>query len=298
MGLFFSASCSQPRNSGSSTMKSVKPYSLTKSETNNGCFTKVKHEFHEPNTVVAPKSRFVRVVLVIWWGLNALEIINPVFLPSPWQTFRSFFGIALRRISFPALGCQQHQDRSSFFFLSILIAAPVGIASSQLAWVARLVHASSCLHPLPSRGGLRSTLHPLVWHRCNPQKDRGYRHRHCLSVITLAFRRRYGVGPGRVDRDRTHSRPDAFSDSAPDRPAVVDAVAIWDDLRISAGWAWSYLVLAELVAGNRGSVTSSSSRNVILETDRVFAAILLVGLLGAVTDFLFRFFQTRLFRWL
>ena len=79
------------------------------------------------------------LVLVIWWGLNALEIINPVFLPSAFgQTFRSFLGLLSGEF------LSQHLAASSIriaaaFFLSILIAAPVGIASSQLAWVARLV---------------------------------------------------------------------------------------------------------------------------------------------------------------
>ena len=69
--------------------------------------------------------------------------------------------------------------------------------------------------------------------------------------------------------------------------------AIWDDLRISAGWAWSYLVLAELVAGNRGIGYFIVQSQRYLETDRVFAAILFVGLLGAVTDFLFSAFPKR-----
>jgi NitT/TauT family transport system permease protein len=74
--------------------------------------------------------------------------------------------------------------------------------------------------------------------------------------------------------------------------------AIWDDLRISAGWAWSYLVLAELVAGNRGIGYFIVQSQRYLETDRVFAAILFVGVLGALTDFAFRFSKTRLFAWL
>jgi NitT/TauT family transport system permease protein len=73
--------------------------------------------------------------------------------------------------------------------------------------------------------------------------------------------------------------------------------AIWDDMRISAGWAWSYLVLAELVAGNRGVGYFIIQSQRYLETDRVFAGIILVGILGALTDLLFRISASRLFRW-
>jgi len=71
--------------------------------------------------------------------------------------------------------------------------------------------------------------------------------------------------------------------------------AIWDDLRIAAGWAWSYLVLAELVAGNRGIGYFIIQSQRYLETDRVFAGILFVGILGVLTDLLFRVSGARLF---
>jgi len=73
--------------------------------------------------------------------------------------------------------------------------------------------------------------------------------------------------------------------------------AIWDDLRIAAGWAWSYLVLAELVAGDRGIGYFIIQSQRYLETDRVFAGILFVGILGVLTDLLFRVSGARLFRW-
>jgi NitT/TauT family transport system permease protein len=56
--------------------------------------------------------------------------------------------------------------------------------------------------------------------------------------------------------------------------------AIWDDMRISAGWAWSYLVLAELVAGNNGLGYFIIQSQRYLETEKVFAGILFVGMLG------------------
>jgi NitT/TauT family transport system permease protein len=73
--------------------------------------------------------------------------------------------------------------------------------------------------------------------------------------------------------------------------------SMWDDMRVSAGWAWSYLVLAELVAGNRGVGYFVVQSQRYLQTENVFAGILFIGILGLATDLLFRFTASRLFRW-
>ena len=73
--------------------------------------------------------------------------------------------------------------------------------------------------------------------------------------------------------------------------------AIWDDMRISAGWAWSYLVLAELVAGSRGVGYFIVQSQRYLETNNVFAGILFIGILGVITDLLFRVTAAKLFKW-
>ena len=73
--------------------------------------------------------------------------------------------------------------------------------------------------------------------------------------------------------------------------------AIWDDLRVCAGWAWSYLVLAELVAGNRGLGYFVIQSQRYLYTDRVFAGIVLIGLVGLLTDRMFKLAGPRLFPW-
>ena len=87
--------------------------------------------------------------------------------------------------------------------------------------------------------------------------------------------------------------------AAADVPDTMPAAmpAIWDHLRISAGWAWSYVVLAEVVAGNAGVGYFVIQSQRYLQTDTVFAGILFIGLLGALTDFAFRKGADKLFRW-
>jgi NitT/TauT family transport system permease protein len=56
-------------------------------------------------------------------------------------------------------------------------------------------------------------------------------------------------------------------------------------------------VLAELVAGNRGVGYFIVQSQRYLETDKVFAGIVFIGILGAITDLAFRWSGRRLFQW-
>jgi NitT/TauT family transport system permease protein len=64
--------------------------------------------------------------------------------------------------------------------------------------------------------------------------------------------------------------------------------AVLDTLRITMGWAWTYLVVAELVAANTGLGYSILKAQRYLQTDKIFAGILLIGLIGLVIDQVFR----------
>lgn len=72
---------------------------------------------------------------------------------------------------------------------------------------------------------------------------------------------------------------------------------IFDSLRIAAGWAWSYLVVAELVAAETGIGFKIMQAQRFLKTPQVIAGIVVVGLLGILTDYLFKTASHRLFPW-
>jgi NitT/TauT family transport system permease protein len=234
------------------------------------------------------------LILAIWWGLNAMQIIDPVFLPSPWRTFESFLGLISGEFFAHHLGPSSLRIGAAFF-LSILVAAPVGIASSQIPLVARLVtpiFAFTRYLPVAAFVPLC-----ILWFGIDDPQKIAVIVIGVMFQLTLLFAADTASVPGElVETGRTLGltrfqvlRRIVLPWSMP---------AIWDDLRISAGWAWSYLVLAELVAGNRGIGYFIVQSQRYLETDRVFAAILFVGMLGALTDFAFRFSKARLFRWL
>ncbi|BCB25277.1 ABC transporter permease [Sulfurimicrobium lacus] len=74
--------------------------------------------------------------------------------------------------------------------------------------------------------------------------------------------------------------------------------ALLDTLRVTMGWAWTYLVVAELVAANSGLGYAILKAQRFLQTDKIFAGIILIGLIGMVIDQLFRLAHRKAFPWL
>ncbi len=74
--------------------------------------------------------------------------------------------------------------------------------------------------------------------------------------------------------------------------------AIWDSMRISLGWAWTWLVVAELVAATSGLGYRITTAQRFFQTDTIFGYLLLLGILGLTTDQTMKLAHRRLFRYL
>ncbi|HMN27099.1 MAG TPA: ABC transporter permease [Caldilineaceae bacterium] len=78
-------------------------------------------------------------------------------------------------------------------------------------------------------------------------------------------------------------------------PATLPGVM--DTLRITIGWAWTYLVVAELVAAERGLGIMILESQRGLRTDRIFVGLITIGLLGFLSDLLFKWLHRVLLPW-
>ena len=63
---------------------------------------------------------------------------------------------------------------------------------------------------------------------------------------------------------------------------------LMDDFRLTIGWAWTYLVVAEMVAASNGLGYMILKSQRYLATDTIFAGLILIGLIGLITDWIFR----------
>lgn len=74
--------------------------------------------------------------------------------------------------------------------------------------------------------------------------------------------------------------------------------SIVDSLRITLGWCWTYLLIAEIVAANSGIGYEIWAARRYGKTPEVFAGILTIGIIGLVSDQIIRALHRRAFRYL
>ncbi len=78
-------------------------------------------------------------------------------------------------------------------------------------------------------------------------------------------------------------------------PATLPGVM--DNLRITIGWAWTYLIVAELVAAEKGLGIMILESQRGLRTDRIFVGLVTIGLLGFLSDIIFKWLHRVVLPW-
>lgn len=78
-------------------------------------------------------------------------------------------------------------------------------------------------------------------------------------------------------------------------PATIPG--LMETCRTMIGWAWTYLVIAEVVATDSGLGYRIMKAQRFLRTDEIFVGLIILGALGLATDMLFKFLQPRLLPW-
>ena len=72
---------------------------------------------------------------------------------------------------------------------------------------------------------------------------------------------------------------------------------IYTDMRILLGWAWTYLIVAEVVGTMSGITFFINQQARYRNFDNVYAAIAMIGIIGLATDMLLAWLGTVLFPW-
>ncbi len=73
--------------------------------------------------------------------------------------------------------------------------------------------------------------------------------------------------------------------------------ALYRDMRILIGWAWTYLVVAELIGEKSGLSAFIYQQQRYRHFDNVYAAIAIIGIAGLVIDQLLAFLGRHIFPW-
>jgi NitT/TauT family transport system permease protein len=231
--------------------------------------------------------------LLGWYWLSRSGWINPVFLPTPgkvWDTGVTLFGDPQLwldiKISFLRV--------TGGFLLAAVIALPLGV------WIGSLKAVEGLLQPLTEfiRYIPVPALIPLMMIFFGIGE---------LAKVMLIF-----VGTFfqlvLMVADEIRRVPHELlqvSYTLGAKPGEVMRLVLWraampgifDALRLCNGWAWTYLVVAELIAANEGLGYRILKFSRFLQTPKIFVYLLLLGAIGLALDIAFRRLNARLFHW-
>ena len=72
---------------------------------------------------------------------------------------------------------------------------------------------------------------------------------------------------------------------------------LFRDLRILLGWAWTYLIVAELIGTSSGITWFITQQARYKNFDNVFAAIMMIGIIGLLSDIILAKLGKYIFPW-
>ena len=75
------------------------------------------------------------------------------------------------------------------------------------------------------------------------------------------------------------------------------APAIAETLRLVLGWAWTYVIVAELIGASSGIGHMITDSQALLNTGQIIFGIIVIGVIGLISDYLFKWCNQWLFPW-
>jgi NitT/TauT family transport system permease protein len=233
-------------------------------------------------------------ILLAWFGVTEAGLLAPQFLPSPLAVLDALRELFLEAdFTFDILISIYRVWMA--FALAALMAIPLGILMSSFRIVGAIIEpVVDFIRYLPVPALVPLT---IIWFGIGD-----------LSKIVLLWMGTFfqlvlliADDAARVPREYVETgRTLGAGASQIMRDILVPAMlpSMVDNLRITLGWCWSYLVIAEIVAANSGIGYVIWAAKRYVQTDEVFAGILTIGVIGLATDQAIRALHRRLFPYL
>ncbi|MHB8065260.1 MAG: ABC transporter permease [Ruminiclostridium sp.] len=247
----------------------------------------------EPNLYVKIALSSFIIFVIIWQVLCSFKIVNTIFLPSPLGVLKYFVNDIVTGNIWENLYISCYRIFMGFL-LAAIIGVPIGIFvgcfNTVEAYIQPMIEFFRYL-PVPAFIPLI-----MIWAGIGEGAK--------IAVILLGTL--FQLIP--MVADDVRSVPEDYINAAytlgANRAVVLCKVIIpamlprlMNTLRMIMGWAWTYLVVAELVAANSGLGYSILKAQRYLRTPAIFSGILVIGLLGLIIDRTFGWVSKRLFPW-
>ena len=228
-----------------------------------------------------------------WELITAAGLVEPLFLPAPDSVATKMWELAKDGTLFEDAKVSIYRILIGFSLATIL-AVPLGVLmGTYRIWEAALEPLTDFIRYMPVVAFVPLT---IIWIGTNDTQKFaiifiGTFFQQVLMVMDNVKRTPHDfidVGRTLGMKDRTILTRIVLPSSAPE---------IWDTMRITLGWAWTYLTLAELVAATSGLGYRITVGQRFFQTELIIGYILVLGILGLVTDQLMKASGKRLFRW-
>ncbi|WP_327590634.1 ABC transporter permease [Nonomuraea sp. NBC_00507] len=235
----------------------------------------------------------VLVPLALWWAVSSMGVVDPTFLPSPAAVAQAFAEMAASGQLWSDTAASLGRV-SAGFGLAVAISVPLGMAmgTSQVA-LALLEPVIGLLRYLPA-----SAFIPLliIW------LGLGEPSKIAILVIGVVFFNTL------MTADAVRAVPAELRRAAATLGATGGEVlrkVVWpyalpgmiDAMRVNAAAAWNFVVVAELIAAESGLGYRIVRAQRFLQTDRIFAVLVVIGVIGLAIDVGLRLARARIGRW-
>ena len=108
---------------------------------------------------------------------------------------------------------------------------------------------------------------------------------------------------GQVGQTRRDLVEAAYTLGSTDRGVIrrvllpANAPGIAETLRLVLGWAWTYVIVAELIGSSSGIGHMIIDSQALLATGRMIFGIITIGVIGLISDLCFKALNRKLFAW-
>lgn len=236
---------------------------------------------------------FIAIFLFAWTAATWLQLVSPIFLPSPGAVLTELQDQATSGILWQDLWASVYRIMVGWV-ISTALAVPIGVLMGNFRFFEGLFEPFvDLVRYMPAVAFVPLT---ILW------LGVGDTQKFAILFIGVFFQQVLLIMDNvkTVPRDMIQvSYTFGLSRWEILRSVILPAAmpGVWDTFRITVGWAWTYLVVAELVAANVGLGYRIMRAQRFLETDQIILGILIIGLLGLLTDYLFKWSYRRLFPW-
>ncbi|MGJ0204116.1 ABC transporter permease subunit [Leucobacter sp. gxy201] len=231
------------------------------------------------------------VLGAVWWLITALGLVKEMFLPSPVLVAQALGEHAADGTLWSDMGASTARIFAGFL-LATVMAVPIGTLMGVNARVeAALEPLMDFIRYMPVVAFVPLT---IVWVGIDESQKfliiwMGTFFQQVLMVADAV--RRTPLGLVRLGETLGLSRAESLV-----RIVIPSAMPrIWDALRITLGWAWTWLVVAELVAAKVGMGYRVTVAQRYLDTPTILAYVFVLGVLGLIFDQAMRAAGRRIF---